>query len=50
MGNIVHFENVGLRYGTGPETLSDVSFTKLCDVASPILSQHCAMGKTIPKA
>ncbi|MET3713249.1 cell division transport system ATP-binding protein [Sphingomonas trueperi] len=27
MGNIVHFENVGLRYGTGPETLSDVSFT-----------------------
>ena len=30
--------------------LSDVSFTKLCDVASPILAQHCAMGKTIPKA
>lgn len=27
MANIVHFENVGLRYGTGPETLTDVSFT-----------------------
>ncbi len=26
MANIVQFENVGLRYGTGPETLSDVSF------------------------
>ena len=27
MANIVHFENVGLRYGTGTETLSDISFT-----------------------
>jgi cell division transport system ATP-binding protein len=27
MGSIVQFENVGLRYGTGAETLSDVSFT-----------------------
>jgi cell division transport system ATP-binding protein len=27
MANIVQFENVGLRYGTGDETLSDVSFT-----------------------
>ncbi|MFD1789654.1 cell division ATP-binding protein FtsE [Sphingomonas floccifaciens] len=26
MANIVQFENVGLRYGTGPETLVDVSF------------------------
>ncbi len=26
MANIVQFENVGLRYGTGPETLIDVSF------------------------
>jgi cell division transport system ATP-binding protein len=26
MANIVQFENVGLRYGTGPETLSDLSF------------------------
>ena len=27
MTDIVQFENVGLRYGAGPETLSDVSFT-----------------------
>ena len=27
MANIVQFENVGLRYGLGSETLSDVSFT-----------------------
>lgn len=27
MANIVQFENVGLRYGTGPETLTDISFT-----------------------
>ena len=27
MTTIVQFENVGLRYGTGPETLSDVSFS-----------------------
>ena len=27
MGGIVQFENVGLRYGTQPETLSDISFT-----------------------
>ncbi|WP_448662582.1 cell division ATP-binding protein FtsE [Sphingomonas sp. CJ20] len=27
MANIVQFEDVGLRYGTGPETLCDVSFT-----------------------
>jgi len=27
MASIVHFDNVGLRYGTGAETLSDVSFT-----------------------
>src|ERR1700712_6106422 len=27
MANIVQFENVGLRYGTGPETLSDISFS-----------------------
>ncbi|PWG02520.1 cell division ATP-binding protein FtsE [Sphingosinicella humi] len=26
-GTIVQFENVGLRYGTGAETLSDLSFT-----------------------
>jgi cell division transport system ATP-binding protein len=27
MASIVQFENVGLRYGTGAESLSDVSFT-----------------------
>ena len=27
MANIVQFEDVALRYGTGPETLSDVNFT-----------------------
>jgi cell division transport system ATP-binding protein len=26
-GEIVHFDNVGLRYGTGKEVLSDISFT-----------------------
>lgn len=34
----------------GKADLSEVSFTKLADVASPILFQHCAMGKTIPSA
>jgi type VI secretion system secreted protein Hcp len=28
---------------------SDVNITKVADLASPILAQHCAMGKTIPK-
>jgi type VI secretion system secreted protein Hcp len=30
--------------------LSELSFRKLADLSSPILQQHCAMGKTIPKA
>lgn len=30
--------------------LPDVTFTKLCDLSSPILAQSCATGKTIPKA
>lgn len=34
----------------GKADLSEVTFTKLADVASPILFQHCAMGKTIPSA
>jgi type VI secretion system secreted protein Hcp len=34
----------------GKADLSEVSFTKLADLSSPILFQHCAMGKTIPKA
>jgi type VI secretion system secreted protein Hcp len=30
--------------------LSDISFDKICDLSSPILAQHCTMGKTVPKA
>jgi type VI secretion system secreted protein Hcp len=30
--------------------LSEVSLSKIADLASPILAQHCAMGKTIPNA
>lgn len=30
--------------------LSDITFIKLADLASPILAQACAAGKTIPKA
>lgn len=30
--------------------ISEVMFHKLADLASPILQQTCAMGKTIPKA
>lgn len=34
----------------GKAELSEIAFTKLADVASPILFQHCASGKTLPKA
>lgn len=34
----------------GRAELSELSFRKMADVASPLLLQHCAMGKTIPKA
>jgi type VI secretion system secreted protein Hcp len=30
--------------------LSEISFHKSCDLASPILAQTCAGGKTIPRA
>lgn len=30
--------------------LTDITFEKIADLASPILLQTCAMGKTIPKA
>lgn len=30
--------------------LSSITFHKICDLASPLLAQHCAMGKTVPKA
>ncbi|MHA6721783.1 cell division ATP-binding protein FtsE [Sphingomonas sp. RS2018] len=45
MANIVQFENVGLRYGTGPETLSDVSFT-LARGAFYFLTGASGAGKT----
>ena len=35
---------------SGRAELSPLSFTKLADVASPILLQICTAGKTIPKA
>lgn len=35
---------------SGRASLSDLTFKKLADMSSPILQQHCAMGKTIPKA
>lgn len=30
--------------------MTDISFSKVCDLCSPILLQTCAQGKTIPKA
>ena len=45
MANIVQFENVGLRYGTGEETLSDVSFT-LATGAFYFLTGASGAGKT----
>jgi type VI secretion system secreted protein Hcp len=30
--------------------LSDVTFRKIADLASPLFAQYCAMGKTMPKA
>ena len=45
MANIVQFENVGLRYGTGQETLSDVSFT-LRSGAFYFLTGASGAGKT----
>jgi type VI secretion system secreted protein Hcp len=30
--------------------MSDISFSKLADLSSPILLQACAAGKTVPKA
>ncbi|MDO7841387.1 cell division ATP-binding protein FtsE [Sphingomonas immobilis] len=45
MANIVQFENVGLRYGHGEETLSDVSFT-LAGGAFYFLTGASGAGKT----
>jgi len=35
---------------SGRANLTEISFTKLADLASPLLFQHCAAGKTISKA
>ena len=35
---------------TGHSEHRTLSLSKLADLASPILMQHCSMGKTIPKA
>ena len=45
MANIVQFENVGLRYGTGEERLTDVSFT-LSTGAFYFLTGASGAGKT----
>ena len=45
MANIVQFENVGLRYDTGAETLSDISFT-LRSGAFYFLTGASGAGKT----
>lgn len=45
MAGIVRFENVGLRYGTGAETLTDISFT-LEEGAFYFLTGPSGAGKT----
>jgi cell division transport system ATP-binding protein len=45
MATIVQFENVGLRYGTGPETLVDISFS-LQSGAFYFLTGASGAGKT----
>jgi type VI secretion system secreted protein Hcp len=34
----------------GKADLSNITFKKMADLSSPILKQHCAMGKTLPRA
>lgn len=45
MAKIVQFEQVGLRYGTGAETLSDISFA-LSDGAFTFVTGASGAGKT----
>lgn len=45
MGGIVTFEDVGLRYGEGPETLSDISFS-LARGSFHFLTGASGAGKT----
>ena len=42
--------STGGGHTIGRAELRDVVFEKIADLASPILLQTCAMGKTIPKA
>jgi type VI secretion system secreted protein Hcp len=35
---------------TGHSEHRTLSLTKVADIASPVLMQHCSMGKTIPRA
>jgi type VI secretion system secreted protein Hcp len=35
---------------SGKADVHEVSFDKLADIASPVLFQTCAMGKTLPQA
>ena len=37
-------------HSCGRAELSEISFRKMADLASPLLLQNCATGKTIPKA
>jgi type VI secretion system secreted protein Hcp len=42
--------STGGGHTVGESEHRTLSLTKLADLASPILMQHCSMGKTIPKA
>jgi len=42
--------STGGGHTSGRADVHEVSFDKLADIASPVLFQTCAAGKTIPKA
>lgn len=42
--------STGGGHTIGRTEMDDITLSKLADLSSPILAQHCAMGKTIPKA
>jgi len=51
----VHQPRAAAGSATGGHTsgrceLSELTFSKLADLSSPVLQERCAMGKTIPKA
>ena len=47
MANIVQFENVGLRYGEGPETLCDVSFSLAVGLSYFLTVFGAALGRVL---